>query len=52
MLTTAILAGLVYLLGYMGVTVISIAQAALVAYIPLALILLAVWFVITRVFEK
>lgn len=51
-LTTAILAGLVYLLGHIGVTVISIAQAALVAYIPLALILLAVWFIITRLFEK
>lgn len=52
LLTTGILAGLVYLLGYMGLTVISIAQGALIAYIPLALLLLIIWFVITRVFEK
>lgn len=51
-LTTAILSGLVYLLGYMGVTLVSITEAALIAYIPLALVLLAVWFVITRLFEK
>lgn len=51
-LTTGILAGIVYLLGYMGLSVISIAQAALVAYIPLALILLVVWFVINRLFDK
>lgn len=51
-LTTGILAGLVYLLGRIGLTVISIAQAALVAYIPMVLILLAVWFIITRLFEK
>lgn len=51
-LTAAILSGLVYLLGYIGVTVISIAEAALIAYIPLALLLLIVWFVITKLFEK
>ena len=51
-LTTAILSGLVYLLGYLGVTIVSITEAALVAYIPLALVLLVVWFVITRLFEK
>lgn len=51
-LTTAILSGLVYLLNYIGVGAISISQAALMAYIPLALVLLVVWFVITRLFEK
>ena len=52
MLTAGILAGLVYLLGYMGISEILVTQDALVAYIPLALVLLAVWFVVTRVFEK
>lgn len=51
-LTAGILSGLVYLLGYMGVTVISIATTALVAYIPLAIVMLAVWFVVTKLFEK
>jgi len=51
-LTAGILAGLVYLLNYLGVTVISIAEATLIAYIPLALILLLVWFVINRLFDK
>lgn len=51
-LTTGILAGLVYLLGYIGVTGISIAQGALVAYVPLALVLLAVWFVVTHESKK
>lgn len=51
-LTTAILSALVYLLNHIGLTVISIAEAALIAYIPLALVVLAVWFIITRLFEK
>ncbi len=51
-LTAGILAGLVYLLNYMGVTVLSIAEGVLVAYIPLVLILLIVWFVINRLFDK
>ena len=52
MLTAGILAGLVFLLEYIGVSVVSISQATLMAYIPMALVLLAVWFVVTRVFEK
>lgn len=51
-LTTTIIAVLVYQLGKMGVRVISIAPAALVAYIPLALILLITWFVIHKLFRK
>lgn len=51
-LTTAILSALVYLLGQIGVTVISIAEAALIAYIPLALTLLIIWFVINKLFDK
>ena len=51
-LTAGILAGLVYLLNYIGVTVLSIAASILVAYIPLVLILLLVWFVIGKLFDK
>ena len=51
-LTTGILSGLVYVLNYFGIVLLSIAQATLVAYIPLVLILIFVWFVIGRLFEK
>lgn len=51
-LTAGILTGLVYLLNYLGVTAISIAQAALIAYIPLVLVLLAAWYVVNRLFSK
>lgn len=51
-LTTAIISALVYQLGNMGVRVISIAPAALIAYVPLALILLIIWFVIHKLFRK
>lgn len=47
-LTTAILSGLVYGLNYLGITAISIAGAALVAYIPLVIVLLILWFVVNR----
>ena len=50
MLTTAILSGLVYLLNYLGVTVISIASAALMAYIPFLIILVVLWYVVNRIF--
>ena len=48
-LTSAILAGLVILLRYLGVTVISIASAALLAYIPFLLVLIALWYLVNRV---
>ncbi len=48
MLTTAILSGLVYGLNYLGITAISIAGAALVAYIPLLLLLLVVWYIANK----
>lgn len=51
-LTTAIIAVLVYMLGSIGVTVISITQAALIAYIPLAIVLLVMWYVINKLFGK
>jgi len=49
MLTALLLSALVYGLNYIGCTVISIASAALIAYIPLLIVLLLLWFVISRV---
>lgn len=49
-LTTVILSGLVLLLRYIGVTVISIASAALVAYIPIMVVLIVLWFIVSRIF--
>lgn len=39
----------IFLLGYFGYTVISITGAALMTYIPLAIVLLALWFLIGHV---
>ena len=47
-LTTAILTAAVIALGYIGCAIISIATAALIVYIPLLIILLAVWYAINR----
>lgn len=47
--TSTILIGIVYLLGFFGYTVITISAAALTAYIPLALLLLLLWYLIGRV---
>lgn len=47
-LTTAILAGLVIALQKMGVVAISIASAALVAYIPLLLLLVVLWYIVGK----
>lgn len=49
-LTTAILAGLVYLLNHLGVMVIAIGTAALSAYIPFLIILIALWYLVNKVF--
>lgn len=49
-LTTAILAGLVMLLRYVGVGIISIAGAALAAYIPVMIVLIILWFIVSRIF--
>lgn len=49
-LTTAILTALVVALRYVGVGVISIAAAALTAYIPLIIILVILWYVVCRFF--
>jgi len=47
-LTTVLLAGLVMLLNYLGCSVISIATAALVAYIPFVVLLILLWYVVTH----
>lgn len=47
-LTTALLAGFVILLRYIGITAICIASSALVAYIPFIIILVVLWYIINR----
>lgn len=47
--SSAILCGVFYLLGHFGYTVICISSAALMAYIPLVLILLVLWYLIGHV---
>lgn len=44
--SAAILAGVFYLLEYTGYTVITITSAALIAYIPLLVVLLGLWYLI------
>lgn len=48
MLSTGLLVGLVYLLNYFQITALFIASAALIAYIPLLIILLVVWYLVGR----
>lgn len=49
-LTTAIIAGIVYLLNALGITAIFIGTSVLVAYIPLLILLLVLWWVAGRIF--
>lgn len=49
-LTTALLAGLVALLNYLGIFSICIATSALMAYIPFLLILIGLWFLANKIF--
>ena len=51
-LTAGIISALVYLLEYLGITAIPLLSQALVMYVPLILILLLVWFVIGKLFDK
>ena len=51
-LTTAILTGLVLVLHEIGIAAISIASAALAAYIPLILLLLVLWYIVGRLLQK
>ena len=48
-LTTTLLAGLVLLLQYVGITAVSIASAALMAYIPFIVALIVLWYVVCRI---
>ena len=48
-MTTAILSGLVFMLHNLGCTVISIASVTLIVYLPLMLVLLAVWFFVSKI---
>jgi hypothetical protein len=48
-LTTLLLTGLVFALQYAGVSQISIVNTALIAYIPFILLLIAMWFLISRI---
>lgn len=49
-LTTALLCGVVYLLEWVGYTVICVSAAALPAYIPLIAALLILWYIIGQIF--
>ena len=49
-LTTVILSALVIGLQYIGFGVISIASAALMAYIPFMILLVVLWYIVIRVF--
>ena len=49
-LTTAIISGIVLAFNYVGCTAVSIATAALIAYIPLLIVLLVIWYVVSKVF--
>ncbi len=48
MLTTLLISGLVYLLNSIGLTVIYIGAAALMAYLPLLIVLLILWYVVGK----
>lgn len=49
-LTTAILAGIVALLHYLGIAAVYIAASALSVYIPFLIILLLLWYLIGKIF--
>ena len=52
MLTTAILTGLILILQKMGIGMISVASAALAAYLPLILLVLVLWFIVGKLMQK
>lgn len=52
MVSTALIAGLIALLGYLDITVLHIAAAALTAYIPLLAVVVLLWYFVGRVLEK
>ena len=48
-LTTALLTGLVMAMQHFGIAAVSIASAALIAYIPFVIILVILWYVVCRI---
>ena len=48
-LTTAILSGIIAAMNYIGVTAVSIAGEALIAYIPLLIVLVIIWYIVSRI---
>ncbi len=48
MLTTVLLGALVFALNYLGVASIAIGTAVLVAYVPMLLLLLVLWFIVGK----
>lgn len=48
--TTAILTGLVYLFGNIGITTITLTAGALIAYVPFLLLLLVLWYLLNKLF--
>ncbi len=48
-LTTTLLTGLVLALQYFGIESVSIASAALIAYIPFVIVLVILWYIVCRV---
>lgn len=48
MLTTLLIAGLVYALNHFGVVLISIGTGVLIAYLPLLIILVIIWFIVGK----
>jgi hypothetical protein len=49
-LTAAILAGIVLLLQYLGIHAILLSQAAVTGYIPFAVLLPVLWYLVSKVF--
>lgn len=47
-LTTAILSAIILAMNYIGVFAVSIASEALIAYIPVLIVLVAIWYVVSR----
>lgn len=50
MLTTGILAAIILALDYFGINSIAITDSALVAYLPFAIILVVLWFIVGKLF--
>ena len=47
--TTIVICAVIFLLGYFGFTLISITQAALLSYLPMALVMLLLWYIIGHI---